>query len=211
MPTMEQARKWYEDVDVIHDFSHIQRVYNMAERLARIEGGDLEIVHAAALLHDSRGTMPGSNERAEHHLASAVFAAEVLAEEGWPQDRIEAVQHCIRAHRFRDKRERPETIEAKVVFDADKLDDLGAVGVMRTLGYAVLAGEPPYAEPSQHFLDTEEKEPGEPHSAYHEYFFKLRKIKDVLFTDAAREIAEERDTYLAEFFHRFAAESRGEM
>ena len=211
MPTMAQARTWYEGVDAIHDFSHIQRVYHMAERLTKIEGADLEIVHAAALLHDSRGTMPGSGERAEHHLASAVFAQEVLAAEGWPQDRIAAVQHCIRAHRFRDKRERPETIEAKVLFDADKLDVLGAVGVMRTLGYALLAGEPPYVEPSQHFLDTGEKEPGEPHSAYHEYLFKLCKIKDVLFTDAAREVAKERDAYLADFFRRYAAESRGEM
>ncbi len=66
-------------------------------------------------------------------------------------------------------------------------------------------------EPSQHFLDTGEKEPGEPHSAYHEYLFKLCKIKDVLFTNAAREIAEERDAYLADFFRRYAAESRGEM
>jgi uncharacterized protein len=211
MPTMEQAKKWYEGVDAIHDFSHIKRVYHMAERLAKIEGADLEIVHAAAFLHDSRGTMPGSNERAEHHLASAAFAAEVLAEEGWPQERIEAAQHCIRAHRFRDKRERPETIEAKVLFDADKLDVLGAVGVVRTVGYALLAGEPAYEEPSQHFLETGEKEPGEPHSAYHEYLFKLNKIKGLLFTDAAREIAKDRDAYLAEFFRRFAAESRGEM
>ena len=210
MPTLEQARTWYQDVDAVHDFSHIQRVYHMAERLALAEGADLEIVHAAALLHDARGTMPGSGERAEHHIASAAFAGEVLAAEGWPQDRIEAAQHCIRAHRYRDKRERPETIEAKVLFDADKLDVLGAVGVMRTLGYAILAGEPIYEQPSQQFLESSQKEPGEPHSAYHEYLFKLCKIKDVLFTDAAREIAEERDAYLAEFFIRFAQESRGE-
>ncbi|MCD4673214.1 MAG: HD domain-containing protein [Anaerolineaceae bacterium] len=211
MPTTEQAKKWYQGVDAIHDFSHIERVYRMAERLARSEGADLEIVHAAALLHDSRGTMPGSGERAEHHIASAVFAGEVLAEEGWPQERIAAVQHCIRAHRFRDKRERPETIEARVLFDADKLDVLGAVGVMRTIGYAVLAGQPAYVQPSQFFLATGQKEPGEPHSAYHEYLFKLCKIKDVLFTEAARAMAEERDAYLADFFVRFAAESRGEM
>lgn len=210
MPTLEQAQTWYQDVDAVHDFSHIQRVYHMAERLALAEGADLEIVHAAALLHDARGTMPGSGERAEHHIASAAFAGEVLAAEGWPQDRIEAVQHCIRAHRYRDKRERPETIEAKVLFDADKLDVLGAVGVMRTLGYAVLAGEPVYQQPSQTFLETGQKEPGEPHSAYHEYLFKLCKIKDMLFTNAAQEIAEERDAYLAEFFTRFVQESRGE-
>ena len=211
MPTMEQAQEWYRGVDAVHDFSHIQRVYHMAERLALAEGADLEIVHAAALLHDSRGTMPGSGERAEHHLASAVFAAEVLAAEGWPQARIEAVQHCIRAHRFRDEREQPQTIEAKVLFDADKLDVLGAVGVMRTIGYAVLAGEPIYEQPSQTFLATGEAEPGEPHSAYHEYLFKLRKIRNVLFTDTARAVAGERDAYLAGFFDRLAAESRGEL
>jgi uncharacterized protein len=211
MPTIEQARAWYDGVDAVHDFSHIERVYRMAERLARSEGADLEIVHAAALLHDARGTMPGSGERAEHHLASAAFAGEVLAAESWPQERIEAVQHCIRAHRFRDKRERPETIEAQVLFDADKLDVLGAVGVMRTIGYAVLAGEPIYVQPSAQFLATGQKEPGEPHSSYHEYLFKLRKIKGVLFTDAARAVAEERDAYLAGFYDRLAAESRGEL
>lgn len=211
MPTMEQARTWYAEVDAVHDFSHIERVYRMAERLAHSEGADMEIVHAAALLHDARGTMPGSGERAEHHLASAAFAAEVLQAEDWPPERIAAVQHCIRAHRFRDERERPETVEAKVLFDADKLDVLGAVGVMRTIGYAVLAGEPIYVQPSQLFLTTGQKEPREPHSAYHEYLFKLCKIKDVLFTDAARAVAEERDAYLAGFFERLAAESRGEM
>jgi uncharacterized protein len=134
----------------------------------------------------------------------------VLAKEGWPAERIAAVQHCIRAHRFRDNREPPATIEAKVLFDADKLDVLGAIGAARTIAYAVLAGEPIYAEPSERFRSTGEKVPGEPHSAYHEYIFKLCKIKERLFTSTARRLAEERAAYLAGFFIQLGAEVKGE-
>ncbi len=84
MPTIEQARSWYTGADAVHDFDHVLRVYFVAEHLAQKEGADQEIVRAAALLHDAVGTMPGSEERAEHHLASAVFAEEILADESWP-------------------------------------------------------------------------------------------------------------------------------
>jgi uncharacterized protein len=210
MPTIEQAREWYAGADVVHDFEHVERVYHMAERLGLAEGADLEIVHAAALLHDAEGTTPGGEERRDHHLSSADFAARVLEEEGWPAGRIAAVQHSIRAHRFRDDREPPATIEAKVLFDADKLDVLGAIGAARTIAYAVLAGQPIYAEPSERFRRSGEEEPGEPHSAYHEYIFKLCKIKGRLFTATARALAEERDAYLAEFFIQLGAEVKGE-
>jgi len=209
LPTIEKARQWYQDVDAVHNFGHIQRVYNLAVRLAAEENADLEIVKAAALLHDSVGTTPGGDQRSDHHLASAEFAAGVLAEEGWVPDRIQAVQHCIRAHRFRDDSEPPQTIEARVIFDADKLDVLGAVGVERVIAYAVLAGEPVYRQPSQQFLESGVKMPGEPHSAYHEYLFKLVKIKHRLFTSSARKLAEDRDQYLGEFFQRLASEMEG--
>jgi uncharacterized protein len=211
MPTISQARTWYVNTDPVHDFDHVLRVYATAERLAEIEGADLEIVRAAALLHDAMGTTPGGEERADHHLASAEFARPVLEAEGWPEDRIQAVQHCIRAHRFRGDREQPATIEARVLFDADKLDVIGAVGVARAVAYATLAGEPVYAEPSELFLRTGQKEAGEPHSCYHEYIFKLSKIKNRLFTAAARVLAAERDIYIAEYFERLKAERRGQL
>ncbi len=210
MPTFEQARVWYAASDPVHDFAHVQRVYNMAERLALAEGADLEIVRAAALLHDALGTTPGAEVRAVHQHSSAEFAGQVLREEHWPEERIAAVQHCIRAHRYRDTSEPPGTIEAKVLFDADKLDVLGAVGVARVIAYASLAGQPFYAEPSQHFLQTGQEDPAEPHSAYHEYLFKLSKIKDRLFTQQALRIAASRDEYLAEYFKRLQDELKGE-
>ena len=210
MPTLEQARAWYLQADAVHDFAHVERVYRMAEKLAAEENADLEIVRAAALLHDVEGTTPGAEERANHHHSSAEFAAQVLKDEGWPAGRIAAVQHCIRAHRFRDDREPPATLEAKILLDADKLDVLGAIGVARAVAYATLAGEPVYAQPSARFLHTEEKEPGEPHSTYHEYLFKLRKIKDRLFTPTARSIAEGRDAYLQQYYEQLRAELNGD-
>jgi len=211
MLTLQAARAWYPDVDPVHGFDHIERVYRMAEKLAHLEGADLEIVLAAALLHDSRGSDPNSGERLSHHEASARFAELVLREEGWTEDRIQAVQHCIRAHRYRGEPENePHTIEAKVLFDADKLDVLGAVGVARTIGYAVQAGQPIYADPSEQFLTTGNTQPGEPHSSYHEYLFKLRKVKDRLFTASAHQIAAARDAFLTTFYDQLRAEINAE-
>jgi uncharacterized protein len=211
MPTLQQAEKWYQESDGVHDFDHIRRVYAMASRLAREEGADLEIVQAAALLHDVADSAAGTPERENHHIASAEFAAAALVEEGWPPERITAVQHCIRAHRFRARDERPETLEAQILFDADKLDVLGAIGVARTIAYSIKVGQQIYAPPSAQFLQTGKEEPGEPHTAYHEHLFKLSKIKDLLFTATARRIAEERSQYLDDYFKRLIAETKGEQ
>jgi uncharacterized protein len=210
MLNLEQAKQWYQNTDVVHDFSHIERVYRMAERLAKEEGADLEIVRAAALLHDADGTTPGSESRVEHHLRSAEIAGKVLTSEGWPAERIAAVQHCIRAHRFRDDREPPATIEAKCLFDADKLDVLGAIGAVRVTVYAALAGTPFYSAPSETFLRSSKEEPGELHSAYHEHLFKLRNVEKRLYTTSAKNIARERTEFLEEFFERLIKEINGE-
>jgi uncharacterized protein len=212
MPTIEQARTWYTDSDPVHDFDHILRVYKMAERLALAEGADLEIVRAAALLHDAEGShLADPAKRATHQLASADFAAEVLSAEGWEAERIAAVQHCIRAHRFRDTSEPPHTLEAQILFDADKLDAIGAVGIARVIAYSARTPRPFYAPPSEQFLRTGEKEPGEPHTSYHEHLFKLSKLKERIYTKTGRAIAQERHQYLDDFFKRLIAEWNGEL
>ena len=211
MPTIEQAREWYTDTDPVHDFGHIQRVYWMAEKIGSAEGADLEIIRAAALLHDAEDSAPGGDgsERANHHNASALFARRILEAECWIEERIARVHHCIHAHRFRGKEEAPSTIEAKVIFDSDKLDVLGAVGVARTIAYAVLDHKPVYTEPSQQFTQTGKEIPGELHSSYHEYLFKLSKVKDRLFTETGKKIAEHRHAFLVEYYERLANEMKG--
>lgn len=213
MPTLEQARNWYPADDPVHGFDHVLRVYRMAERLAQAEGADLEVVRAAALLHDAGDGLTAEAEahspRMGHQHASASFAAQTLRAEGWPEERIRAVQHCIRAHRFRDDSEPPATLEAQVLFDADKLDAIGAIGVARAVAYAVRAGQPVYAQPSEHFLLTGQTMAGEPHSAYHEFQFKLAQLKDRLFTPAAQAIAEQRHQEMTVFFELLAEEAGG--
>ncbi|MBV6395359.1 MAG: putative protein YedJ [Anaerolineales bacterium] len=209
MPTIEQARFWYADADAVHDFDHVLRVQRMAERIAEAEGADLQIVRAAALLHDAQGAASGGESRAEHQHASAEFAAQILASEGWNAGRIAAVQHCIRAHRYRGN-EAPETLEAQILFDADKLDVLGAIGVARVIGYASLANAPWYVPPSKQFIETGKEIEGEPHSAYHEHLFKLRNVRERMYTETARTIAQARLEYLDDFFERLIDEWNGE-
>ena len=108
-------------------------------------------------------------------------------------------EHCIRSHRFRSQ-DQPATLEAQIMFDADKLDVLGAFGVARTIGYALQAGQPIFAQPSEKFLLSGEKEPGEPHSAYHEYLFKLRRVKERLFTESRQGDRRVRDQLLRSIF-----------
>ncbi|MFN2234322.1 MAG: HD domain-containing protein, partial [Anaerolineales bacterium] len=212
MLSIKEAQNWYTDADPVHDFAHVLRVYHLATRLAKAEGADIEIVQAAALLHDSCGSAPGGdeNERAGHHITSAEFAGKILNDKGWAQEKIQAVQHCIRTHRYRGGEDRPQTLEAQVLFDADKLDVLGAIGAARTIAYAALDGQPLYAKPSEQFLQTGRLLPDEPHSSYHEYLFKLRHVKERMFTKSGQKMATRRHRYLVEFYDELQAEVQGE-
>lgn len=208
MPTLDQARSWYPEDDPTHGFSHIQRVYRLSEVLSRKEGARWEIVQAAVLLHDAHA---GDGGRNGHHLDSAKFAEMILDEEGWLKEDISAVLHCIRAHRFRDQREQPDTLEAQVLFDADKLDAIGAVGVVRAVAYAVNHGQDLFQLPSEQFLKTGERNPGEPHTPYHEFHYKLRHLSGQMYTDTGRRWAEKRHGFMVRFFRQLAAEIKGDF
>jgi uncharacterized protein len=197
MPTIAEARKYYPADDPVHGFSHVLRVYRLCERIGQEEGADLRILQAAALLHDVEGDV---DLREGHHLSAAIFARDILKNEGWQKGDIEAVAHCIRAHRFRDDREQPQTLEAQVLFDADKLDAIGAVGVARAVAYAVRAGMDVYAPPSPQYLKTGKLAAGESQTVAHEYLFKLRHIRDRLYTNTGKELAEDRHQRMAAFF-----------
>ncbi|MFM8320716.1 MAG: HD domain-containing protein [Chloroflexota bacterium] len=207
MPTIAQAKNWYPSKDPVHGFDHVMRVYMLAEQIAQAEGADMGIVRAAVLLHDAQDPDRPRLKRGTHQLAAAAIAQLILVNEGWPAGRISAVEHCIRSHRFRDPKEPPQTLEAKVLFDADKLDAIGAIGVARAIAYAASHSQPVYATPSEQFLTTGELEPGEPHSAYHEFRFKLVKLKDRLYTETARRIGEQRHFEMVAFFETLAREA----
>jgi uncharacterized protein len=205
MLTLNDSRCWYPEYDAVHGFEHIERVYQICEKIGPLEGADMDVLLTAALLHDASGSHPGKGSRNDHHLQSAKFAAEILKKENWPENKILAVQHCIRTHRFR-KNESPQTIEAKILFDADKLDVIGAIGVVRALAYAFQVKQPAYAVPSTEFFESGKKIVGEPHSAFHEYIFKLKNISLILYTKTAKKIAKYRQEFLNDFFEELADE-----
>jgi uncharacterized protein len=208
MPTIEEARTWYDPKDPVHGFDHVLRVMKLAEKLCEELGADADIVRAAALLHDASGAAPlaETKGRKSHAQRSAEFARDLLRREGWLEARIDIVLECIRAHRYRSERV-PQSLEARILFDADKLDVVGAFGVARTIGYAVQAGNPIYAQPSFTFLETGELDSGEVHSAYHEYLFKLRHVPERLYTAPARRMAKERFRLLKSFFEQLDLEA----
>lgn len=218
MPSLQSARSWYSETDPVHGFDHVERVYRLAEHLALSEGAAIEIVRAAVLLHDVEvDHLPTDNGRAgyergtnreNHHFSSAEFAEHILREEGWGEERISAVRHCIISHRFRDNDQQPQTIEARVLYDADKLDAIGAVGVARAIAYALQAGQPVYAFPSSRFFSSGRLEAGEPHSAYHEYIFKLRNLKAGLLTATGRHLADARHQMMQSYFDSLDMEMR---
>jgi len=206
--SITEARRYYEGADAVHDFDHVLRVLALAERIGRAEGADLEIVRAAALLHDAEREQAEA-DGLDHAAHAAGRAWEILA--GRPPAKVEAVAHAIAAHRFRTGPE-PTTLEAQVLFDADKLDAIGAVGVARAFAYGGAHGQRLWAPVEAVEVDRWMEEGDDPstHTPVHEFVVKLSRLKERLFTPTGKAIAEERHAYMVAFFKRFDAEVKGE-
>ncbi|MEO5804912.1 HD domain-containing protein [Devosia sp.] len=116
--------------DGSHDVSHLQRVWKNAATIAVTEGGDLEVLVTAALLHDCVAVEKNAPNRAQASLLAADKAARLLADLGWSADRVAQVHHAIVAHSF-SAGITPTTVEARILQDADRLDAIGMVGAAR--------------------------------------------------------------------------------
>ena len=120
--------------------------------------------------------------------------------------------HAIAAHRFRTGPE-PYTLEAQVLFDADKLDAIGAVGVARAFAYGGAHRQRLWAPIEEVDVARWMEEGDDPrnHTPFHEFVVKLSRLKERIFTPTGHSIAEERHAYMVAFFERFDAEARGEQ
>jgi len=212
--TLEQAREYYVDADPAHDFDHVLRVLALAERIGSAEGADMAILRPAALLHDI-GRPEELKEGRCHAQVGAEKARRILS--SWPVSTVDAIAHAIAAHRYRDDLV-PETLEAKVLFDADKLDCIGAVGVARAYVVGGLDGQriwakvdPEYVQALRLDKSLARRYAALDHTPVHEFAFKLAHIKDLLFTITARKMAEERHRFMTEFFVRLQGEVEGEQ
>lgn len=203
----EQAQANFSHARGSHDWDHTVRVHRLSRRIGIAEGADLLVVEAAAYLHDiGRAHQDRSNGRFCHADKGAAVARELLRHYPLSVNRYENIIHCIAAHRFR-RGEPPRTLEAAVLFDADKLDAIGAVGVARAflfageLGARLHSPEVDVTQAPAYSIDD---------TGYREYVVKLSKIRQRMLTATGRRLADERHRYMADFFERFLEEYEGE-
>lgn len=205
---METARTCLEADSGSHGWDHVERVWKLCEHIGSAEGADLEILEPAAYLHDiCRAEEKASGGKVCHARLGAEQAREILAEHGYREEKIKRVSHCIEAHRFRRNRVDPESLEAKVLFDADKLDAMGAVGVGRAFLFAGEVGarlhNPEADIGNTRAYSTED-------TAFREFSVKLSKIKDRMLTATGKRMAEERHRFMKAFFERLTREVHGQ-
>ena len=207
---VDEARLQYSGEDAAHDFEHVLRVLKLAERIGQAEGADMEILRAAVLLHDVARVAEDQGGPC-HAEAGAQRARQILS--GHPQHKVDAVAKAIASHRFRTA-VMPEALEARVLYDADKLDAIGAIGVARAYAIAGRCGQRLWAPVAQSYakrgMEHARGDVADPdHTPVHEFVFKLSRLKDALHTATAREIAAQRHEYMASFFERLANEVNG--
>lgn len=188
--------------DGAHDAAHLHRVWKNALAIQEIEGGDLEIIAAAVLLHDCVAVEKDSPQRALASWLAAEKASRILAKQGWPQDRIAKVTHAIEAHSYSGGIP-PETLEAKILQDADRLDSIGFVGIARCFYTAGRMGSALY-----HAEDAagEARTLDDKRFALDHFYTKLLKLAGSFQTATGSRMATERDIRIREFLEHFRAE-----
>ncbi|MBW1740907.1 MAG: HD domain-containing protein [Deltaproteobacteria bacterium] len=210
MATIEDIKafavKHFSSARGSHDWEHTQRVYNLCMHIGRVEGADLEVLEIAAYLHDVGRSYEDESKGTVCHAERGAEIACGLLEKYPISDKQKAnIIHCIRSHRFRGNRQ-PETLEAKVLFDADKLDAIGAVGIGRAFLFAGEVG----AKLHNPYINVEETEAyTEEDTGYREFKLKLSKIKDRMLTGEGKHMAQERHAFMEMFFQRFNEEYEG--
>lgn len=195
--------------DAAHDISHLRRVVSTALVIGAAEGANLRVLTAAAYFHDLVNLPKNHPNRHEASSLSAARALEILPVQfpQFPREEYKAVVHAIEAHSFSAAIE-PETIEAKVLQDADRLEALGAIGIARVfyiagkLGQALFDGADPLA--NNRPLDDK-------HYAVDHFRVKLLRLHETMQTNTGRMLARQNSEYLIQFLAKLSNECKGQM
>jgi len=201
--------------DAAHDVDHLARVMALAETIQAREGGDLPIVQAAVALHDI-GQARELKQGGDHALIGAQLAAELLTGTSFPQASIPTVQQAIREHRMTGSIV-PQTLEGRILYDADKIDCLGAIGIGRLY---MITGR--YNQKVYSPVPDDITEPVDPrlirqlrrrpdYSPSIEFQLLFSNMTERMTTETGRELARERFAFMEEFFRRLKQEVEGEL
>lgn len=192
------------DFSDAHDFEHTQRVVRHALDLCNaLPQADRQIVHLAALLHDvARPEESASQGKIDHAQAGSKIALDFLKSIRYPEKDALRIAECIAQHRFRSNC-RPTTLEAEILFDADKLDSLGATGIARSFFFAAKVG----AKIHNSAQDALNNPPyGPEDTAYREYLVKLSKLPEQMLTIPGKNKAQALKTFMDAFFDQLNEE-----
>lgn len=203
--------------DSAHDLEHITRVYNMCLLLAeRYSDIDKDVLKTSALLHDIARVIEDNDSTGvvDHAVLGAEMSERILTKLGYDEEKIKKIIHCIASHRFRSDH-RPHSREAQILFDADKLDILGAVGLARSYMIAGKYGERIYSDVDLDEYVRDNLLDGVPtgrikdislHAPNIEFENKIKNIPGGLFTDEAKKIALERVAFMEQFYKQLKKE-----
>lgn len=201
--------------DAAHDYDHLVRTMSLAETIQAREGGDLATLQGAVAFHDI-GQAREARQGGDHALIGAEMAAELLSGTLFPQASIPGVQLAIREHRMTGGII-PSTLEGRILYDADKIDCLGAIGIGRL--YCITGR---YNQKIYSPVPDEIVEPIDPqlirrlrrrpdYSPSIEFQLLFANLPDRMTTPTGRELAHERYTFMEEFFTRLLKEVQGEL
>ncbi|WP_425448844.1 HD domain-containing protein [Dethiothermospora halolimnae] len=200
-----------------HNLDHVMRVHNMCIFLSHHEENvDLDVLIPAALLHDIARVIESKDKSGgtDHAILGSEMAEDILKDLDYDDKKIKEIKHCIITHRYRSGNE-PKTIEAKILFDADKLDVIGSIGIARTF---MLAGQFGQNLSKDNMVDdyksTNTSENGRlkdvsKHSPFMEYEDKFKHVPKKLYTKKAKEIGEKRLKIMDDFFKSLELEIKG--
>jgi len=200
------ARTYFAAARGSHAWDHTERVYRLCMHIGRVEKADLEVLAIAAYLHDVGRPLEDESKGTICHAEKGAEIAETLLV-NYPLsiEKKRNIVHCIGSHRFRGNNP-PETLEARTLFDADKLDSIGAIGIGRAFLFAGEVGAKLY-NPETNLHNT--RPYTEEDTGYREFKLKLSKIKDRMLTAEGKRLARERHAFMEEFFERLQQEWEG--
>ena len=209
----KEANKFFVGARGCHDWTHVERVKNLAFHIGKKEKANLSILEIATLLHDIGRKEEMKNKGLFCHAEKgAQLAKNILKKYKISDEDIKNITHCIESHRYRNDKI-PKTIEAKILYDADKIDSIGAIGLARAFVFAGGLGsgniytgnEKKLAKTGKNYNFSKED------SALLEYEVKLKYIKNKVLTKEGKRIAKERHEFMKKFVDRFYKEIKGSL
>ena len=196
------VQKIMEKNDSAHDFEHIIRVYKNAQKIGKKENANMKLVLAAVLLHDIISFPKSDKKSKTSSIKSSLATQRILQNHGYDKDEIKTISDAIRDHSF-SRGVVPNTIEGKVLQDADRLDALGVIGIARTFSVGG-SGKRPFYNRSDPFC--QKRNPDDNKWTLDHFYRKLLLLEKKMNTKTAQKEAKRRTKIMKRFLDDFKKE-----